>query len=248
MQSFQSFKNFFILIVIFCLLQFSVRTIKAQDEDEDNSGEAVALFNQGQDAHEKGDLVAALKFYDEALKIIPEFPEAEYQRGTAFLSLKKYDEAEKAFRHALAIREEWTLPMAQLGSLLVSKNQFNEAEKLLVKAAESDEQNFLAFSALTELRLKTKASPEVLRELLGKIQNLTSKANPTASVWAARAALESNLGDKKAAKQSLNRALSIEPENSFALSEKIEIALSESDFKSALVDAKTSRQIKSGFG
>ena len=238
MQFFRSYQKLLFSFLLLTALAFGSLTVNAQEDDEDNSGEAVALFNQGQDAHEKGDLGAALKFYDEALKIIPEFPEAEYQRGTAFLSLKKYDEAEKAFRHALEIREEWTLPMAQLGSLMVSKNQFAEAEKLLSKAAASDEQNFLAFSALTELRLKTKASPEVLRELLGKIQNLTSKANPTASIWAARAALESNLGDKKAAKLSLNRALSIEPENSFALSEKIEIALSESDFKSALVDAK----------
>ena len=149
MLSIQSFKSIFILIAVFCLLHVSVLTINAQEEVEDNSGEAVALFNQGQDAHEKGDLVAALKFYAEALKIIPEFPEAEYQRGTAFMSLKKHDEAEKAFRHALEIREEWTLPMVQLGSLLVSKNQFPEAEKLLVKAAASDELNFLAFSALT---------------------------------------------------------------------------------------------------
>lgn len=214
-------------------------SISAQEDEDDQSGEAIALFNQGQDAHEKGDLTSAIKFYDEALKIIPEFPEAEYQRGAAFLSLKKFEDAEKAFRHALELREDWTLPMAQLGSLLVIKNKFEEAEPLLVKAAESDDQNFLAFSALTELRLKTNASPEVLKELLGKIQILTSKANPTSSIWAARAALENKLGDKKSAKQSLNRALAIEPENSFALNERINISLSESDFRSALADAKT---------
>ncbi len=247
MRQIKSFKNYLFSILFLAILTFGALAITAQeDDDEDKSGEAVALFNQGQDAHEKGDLAAALKFYEDALKIIPEFPEAEYQRGNAFLSLKKYDEAEKSFRHALELREDWTLPMAQLGSLLVNKNKFDEAEKLLVKAAADDEQNFLAYSALTELRLKTKASPEVLRELLGKIQTLTSKANPTASIWAARAALESNLGDKKSAKQSLSRALLIEPENDFALSEKIEIELAESDFKGALADAKNLVKINAG--
>ncbi len=246
MQLIRNFQKHFFWLLIFSILIFGAFSVNAQEDGEDDSGEAVALFNQGQDAHEKGDLAAALKFYDEALKIIPEFPEAEFQRGAAFLSLKKYDEAEKAFRRALELREDWTLPMAQLGSLLVNKNQFAEAEPLLLKAADADEQNFLAFSALTELRLKTNAAPEVLRELLGKIQVLTSKANPTSGIWAARAAIESKLGDKKSAKQSLTRALSIEPENNFALNERINIALSESDFKSALADAKTLVKINNG--
>lgn len=206
--------------------------------DEDDSGEAVALFNKGQDAHEKGDFETAIKFYDDALKIIPEFPEAEYQKGTAFLSLKKTDEAEKSFRRAVELREDWTLPMAQLGSLLVGKNQFDEAEKLLVKATEADDQNPLAYSALTELRLKSNAAPEVLQSLLAKLQSLTAKASPTASLWAARAALENKLDDKKAAKQSVNRALALEPNNSSALSEKVEIALAENDASGALEGAK----------
>lgn len=242
----RNFQKQLISLFIFLTLIFGVSGAFAQEETEDNSGEAIALFNQGQDAHEKGDLTAALKFYDEALKIIPEFPEAEYQRGAAFLSMKKYDEAEKAFRRAVELREDWTLPMVQLGSLLVIKNKFAEAEPLLIKAVEEDDQNFLAFSALTELRLKTKAAPEVLRELLGKIKVLTSKANPTASVWAAQAALENALGDKKSAKLSVNRALLIEPENSFALTERINLALSESDFKSALADAKNLVRTNSG--
>ncbi len=246
MQLFRSFQKQFISLFVLILLIFGVIAVSAQETDEDESGKAVALFNQGQDAHEKGDFPAAIKFYDDALKVIPEFPEAEYQRGTAFLSLKKPNEAEKAFRHALELREDWTLPMAQLGSLLVNKSQFAAAEQLLVKAIAEDEQNFLAYSALTELRLKTKAAPEVLRELLGKIQILTSKANPSASIWAARAALESNLGDKNAAKQSVERALSTEPENNFALNERINIALSESDFKTALANAKKLVEVNSG--
>lgn len=238
-------KQFFSVFLV-ALLAFGAFSIHAQeDTEEDDSGEAVALFNKGQDAQEKGDFETAIKFYEDALKIIPEFPEAEYQKGTAFLSLKKNEEAEKSFRRAVELKEDWTLPMAQLGSLLVGKNQFDEAEQLLVKVTESDDQNPLAFSALTELRLKSKAAPEVLQNLLIKIQSLTSKASPTASIWSARAALENKLGDKKAAKQSVNRALAIEPNNSPALSERVEIALSENDFNSALADAKNLLKINS---
>ena len=211
----------------------------AQDEADD----AVKYFNQAQEAHEKGDLQTALDFYDAAIKILPEFPEAEYQRGNALLSSGKPDAAEKAFRRALELREDWTLPMTNLGALLVQKNNFPEAEKFLLKAIQADEQNFAAYSALTELRLKTKARPEILKELLTKIRFLTSKAKPTAAVWASRAALENALGDKASAKTSLDRALSINPNDKSALLELAEIALSESDKTTALETTKILEKI-----
>lgn len=229
-----------------CLFLIAFAPAPAFAQGEPETDDPVTLFNKGQDAHEKGDLTAALKFYDQALKILPEFPEAEYQRGSAFIQMGKTDEAEKAFRRALEIRDDWTLAMAQLGSLLVKKNQFAEAERLLTKAVELDEQNFPALDALTELRIKTKAAPEILKPLLSKIQVLTSKAKPTASVWASRAALERALGERQAAKESVKNSLSIDPKNITALNEKVELAISEGDFKGALSDAKTIVQISKG--
>jgi len=216
---------------------------KEEDNTQDSTQDAIKKFDQAQDAHEKGDLLTALKFYDEALKLTPEFPEAEYQRGNAFVSLGKSNEAEKAFRRAIALREDWTLPMASLGSILVSTMRFAEAEKILTKAIELDDKNSPAYVSLTDLRLKTKASPAVLKELLGRLQILTSKANPIASLWASRSALERALGDNAAAKTSLNRALAIEPKNKSALNERAQIALSEGDFTSARETAKTLAQL-----
>jgi tetratricopeptide (TPR) repeat protein len=207
-------KRFLLFICLLALILAAQITIFPQEESQ--SEDPIALFNKGQDAHEKGDLAAALKFYDEAIKILPEFPEAEYQRGVLFIQTGKPAEAEKAFRRALEIREDWTLAMAQLGALLVRRNQFAEAERILTKAVESDEQNFPALDALTELRIKTKAAPEVLKELLSKIQILTGKAKPTASAWASRAALERTLGNAAAAKTSIKNALSIDPKNAAA--------------------------------
>ncbi len=214
----------------------------AQDETE-AADDAVQIFNQAQEAHEKGDLQTALKFYDEALKIAPEFPEAEFQRGNIFLSFGKTIEAEKAFRRALELREDWSLPMTSLGALLIQKNDFAEAEKLLTKAIRADELNFSAYTALTDLRLKTKANAQVLKELLIKLEFLTSKSNPTSSAWASRAALESYLGDKTSAKMSLNRALAINPNDKSALTQRIEIALSEADKTTALETVKILEKI-----
>lgn len=201
----------------------------AQEDEDDSSGEAVALFNKGQDAHEKGDLKLAIENYEKALKVIPEFPEAELQRGNAYQSMGRLVEAETAFRRAVELREDWSLALANLGSVLVRRENYAEAEKYLAKAIEIDDLNFPAYAAMTELRLKTKAPPEVLKALLLKLTALTAKANPTASAWAARAALESALGDRKAAKASLTNALQIEPANLFAVGESASLALAEDD-------------------
>jgi tetratricopeptide (TPR) repeat protein len=234
----QSFLSVFLALFIFSFAAYC----PAQDGDGEVE-KAVELFNQGQDAHEKGDLAAAVKSYEEAIKIFPEFAEAEYQLGNAFLALNKPERAEIAYRRALELREDWTLPMTSLGALLVEQNEFAEAEKLLSAAIELEDSNFLAYAALADLRLKTKSSPEILKTLLEKLKILTSKAKPTASVWAARASLENALGDKASAKMSLSRALAIDSNNKNALMERAEIALVESDTKSAMQDAQTLSRI-----
>src|SRR5215203_4341705 len=111
--------------------------VHAQDDNEP-AKDAVALFNLGQEAHEKGDIKSALDLYNKAIEIIPEFPEAELQRGNALISLGRTEDAEKAFRRALELHPDWNLAMASLGSVLVTRDQNAEAEKLLVRAIELD--------------------------------------------------------------------------------------------------------------
>lgn len=234
------------LTFIFAALLFisSIVQVSAQEDVEADADDPVAIFNQGQDAHEKGDFAEAIKFYDKALAILPEFPEAEYQKGNALISLNKPLEAEKSFRKAVELREDWTLALASHGAVLVRLNQFKEAETVLLKAVELDEQNFPAYAALTELRLKTKAKPEVLQEMLAKIKGLTTgKVKPTASIWASRGALENALGDKVSAKTSLNRALESEPKNLFALAELANIAITDGDTQRVAEIVKTLTQL-----
>ena len=223
---------FVVAAIVF--ISFAATTF-AQDEEEKVSptAEAVELFQKGQDAHEKGQLTAAVELYEKAIGVMPEFPEAEFQRGNALIALGRNGDAEKAFRRAVELRPEWTLALANLGSLLVGKRQFAEAEKVLTKAISLDDQSILAYSALTELRLSTKAKPEELKDLLIRLTALTERAKPTASAWAARSALESALGDKTAARRSVDRALGLEPGNQFALVSKAGFALNEGDTKGA---------------
>lgn len=217
------------LVVMFVLLS----PLFGQDEDKDSSTEAVELFQKAQDAHEKGQLAAAIELYEKAIAVVAEFPEAEFQRGTALQSLGRTADAEKAFRRAIEIRPEWTLALANLGSLLVGRGAYTEAEKVLLKAISLDDKNTLAYSALTELRLNSKSTPDQLKDLLTRLTGLTERVKPTAAAWAARAALEVSLGEKAAARISFERALELDPKNQFALSAKAGAALDEGDTSAA---------------
>ena len=222
---------FSIVAVLLCL---SIGTFAQENGgDDDVAALAVASFNKGQELHEKGDLDGAVKAYAEAIKLIPEFPEAEFQLATAYKHLGKYDLAERSFRRAVELREDWSLALAGLGAFLVDKDKLTEAEPLLKKAIELDEQNFPAFSALAELKIQANASPAELRGLLSKITILSSKAKPPVSIWVARGSLERVLGDTKSAKQSFARTLEAEPGNRFAMTELALIALAEGDSTTA---------------
>lgn len=225
-----------IISSVFCglviVLLFLGTSVSAQDEND-----PVKLFNQGQNAHEKGDFKKALEFYEKALEGYPEFPEAEYQKGAALQSLGKDKDAETSYRRAIELKEDWVLPMANLGELLVKLNKYAEAEMLLKKVIQLDSQNSKAHEALAELFLKTKASKTTLNDHLLKIKFLTANPKAPASLWAARGALEREIGDSTSAKGSITKALQSDPKNFSALSQAIEIQLLEKKFSEALANA-----------
>lgn len=219
-------RGIFASLICAILLTLSFNGI-AQTEEE--KADPVAVFNSAQDLHEKNDLAGAIVLYKRAIEIEPNFPEAEYQCGIAYIALNQIANAELSFRKAVELRSEWTLAMTGLGSLLVQTGKLDEAGRILAKALELEPQNSAALSALVDLHLKTKASPAVLNELLVKVTNLTSKANPTASIWTARAALEIALGRSKDVRLSTANALKIDPKNHNALFQTADLALEDGD-------------------
>jgi tetratricopeptide (TPR) repeat protein len=223
--------NFILAIAAAVILAISpaMSPVCHAQEVENDEGEAIALFHQGQDAHEKGNYRLAISLYEKALKIIPEFPEAEYQRGSAFVSVGELENAEAAFRKAIELRDDWSLAYAGLGSVLVSRDKLEEAEKILAKAIELDDLNFPAYAAIADLKIKAKRPAAEIRPLLASITALTSKSNPPASMWASRGALESALGDHRSSLASAARALEIDPRNKYALAVAVESALESAD-------------------
>jgi tetratricopeptide (TPR) repeat protein len=222
---------------------------------QEDTDRAIAIFNHGQDLHEKGDLAGAIADYDKALKIFPEFPEAEYQRASAELALGNLAEAEASLRRATVVRADWSLPWTMLGDVLVRKYSsadaasrpavYSDAEATLKHALELAPANAPAYTALIDLQLNSHGSGETLRATLNKVAPLTDgKAAASPSLWAARAALENALGDRKAAKVSASRALDSEPKNITALTLSAEFALADHDVDRAKQIAATLQTLK----
>ncbi len=204
----------------------------------DDVAKAVEAFNRGQDAHSKGDLELALTFYEEALRLLPEFPEAEYQVGSLMELMGNQERAESSYRRAISLKPEWTLPASALGSLLVAKGDYAGARPVLEKALEIDGLCVPCYPPLTEIYLNSSVPPDQLRTLLQKLTILTSKAKSPASVWAAKAAIERATGDVPAAQVSVARGIGLNPDDISALSEKVELQLLSGDSDGAVVTAK----------
>src|SRR6266850_933155 len=123
------------LIPALCLLLLLAAGAHAQVDDlGDGSADPIKLFERGQNAHARGEFAIALDFYEQALKLRPEFPEAEFQRGNALVSLNRNAEAEAAFRRAIELRKDWSLPYSSLGALLARNNRDRDAEPILRQA------------------------------------------------------------------------------------------------------------------
>jgi protein O-GlcNAc transferase len=231
------FRSHALLFFAFALLCASLAHAQTTSDDTDAEDDPVQIFQQAQDAHEAGDLKRALELYERALKLRPEFPEAEYQRANVYAALERLPDAEKSFRRAIELQPEWTLPYLALGRLLMRREQFAEAEKLLSRSLELDDDNFVALVALAALNLRTKAPRDKLQHLLEDLKRASAREQSNTSIWIARGSIERALEDKQAALASFDRALLIDKQNVTALTERAELREAAKNYEGALSDA-----------
>lgn len=208
-----------VAIVLTMLMGFTQTFAQTEDTFSDDP---VKLFERGQNAHSRGDLLKALELYDEAIKVRPEFPEAEFQRGSVLVGLDRLPDAESSFRRAIELRKDWSLPHAALGALLLRLDRNAEAEPALRQALKLDGNNNLALRMLAEFRLRTGNS----REALELLQRATRDTQAPMASWLLLARAQRSNGDNSAALTSLDRVLENEPGNAAALIERAEVLLS----------------------
>jgi tetratricopeptide (TPR) repeat protein len=218
--------------------------VNAQTEEAfgDSAADPVRLFERGQSAHSRGDFEKALEFYEQAIKVRPEFPEAEFQRGNALASLGRLDEAEAAFRKAISQKKNWSLPYSALGAILMRRDRDGDAEQAFRQALNVDNQDNVALRMLSELRLRAGDK----QEALALAKRATASTEAPASAWVVLAIAERANGNTVAASTSLNRVLNDEPGNLAALLERADLRTDEKNYEAAITDLKSASKLKPG--
>jgi tetratricopeptide (TPR) repeat protein len=240
---FQSSRRFLFAIIVLALVAVCAAAAAAQTVDfTDGESDPVKLFERAQNAHAKGDLERALALYEEAIKLRPEFPEAEYQRGVALVALKRPAEAETAFRRAIELRKDWALPYCSLGNLLSRSEKDKEAEPLLRRALQLGARDFTTLDSLSTVRWRAGDKPEAL----ALAQRATEDEGAPASAWIWRGIVERANGMTKLAAVSLDQALQMEPKNVAALRERAEGRVVAAQYDLAIEDLKATLVIVPG--
>ena len=220
----------------------SISRAQTDDPFDDGSADPVKLFERGQNAHGRGDLLKALEFYEEAIKVRPEFAEAEFQRANALVGLERLAEAEAGFRRTIELRKDWSLPYSALGALLVRVNRDSDAESVLRQAIKIDKQDNLALRMLADVRLRSGDA----KEALDLTRRATVDVEAPASAWMLRAMAERATGDNVAALTSLDHVLQSDPANLSALMERAEIRLANNEKERALADLGAAELLTKG--
>ena len=232
-----------VLLVATCLALLSVcANVSAQTVEAfgDDAADPVRLFERGQSAHARGEIEKALGFYEQALKVRPEFPEAEFQRGNALASLGRLAEADAAFRRAITQKKNWSLPYTSLGVVLVRQNRDKEAEQFFSQALTIDNKDNVALRMLSELRLRAGDA----KSALDFAKRATANAEAPASAWVTLALAEKASGNKTGAKTALDHVLASEPENIAALLERADHFTDEKNYELAIADLKAAAKLK----
>jgi tetratricopeptide (TPR) repeat protein len=204
----------------------------AQSDDETDP---VKLFEKGQDAHAKNDLKHAIELYDAAIKLRPEFPEAEFQRAMALVATNRNAEAVAGFNRAVALRPDWTFAYAKFGVAL-SRNTNVDVVPILKKAVELDDKNLEATVAFAFALDRTGAHDEALKV----IRAATSLKDATAETWLRRYFIEVQ-SDHDGALASITHALELEPANPLMHAERARVLLLKNDVTGATADLDAAR-------
>jgi tetratricopeptide (TPR) repeat protein len=229
----------FLALLALLVVSLCARPGFAQDDPTNGEADPVRLFERGQDAHAKNDYKKAIELYDAAIKIKPEFPEAEFQRAMALLFTNRKAEALEGFNRAVALRPDWAMAYSKFGSFLGSYgNDPVKAEPILRRAIELDPKDHFAMIVLAEIRARSGD----INEALKLAQSATSQPTANSATWRKRAFIEELAGNNAAAVASLNHALEKDPKDLGALHDRARMRLNTNDRDGAIADLRALEQ------
>jgi tetratricopeptide (TPR) repeat protein len=208
---------------------------------------AQAEFEEGQKAHGQGRIEEALAHYSRALDLVPDFPEALYQRALAHLTRDHVDAAADDLQRLIemekdllpdissadpAVRSFFARVHNLRAELLVRRNETTLAEEELSKALERDPSWHRARLNLAALFLSRRAFDRAIAELNEVIAHDPA---PALAFRLLGAAYEQTGRDEEAI-ESYSKALLGDPADSFAREGRSRLLLARKDYVRAIED------------
>jgi len=239
LAQFRSSRPFVCAFVLVLIATCGQQALAQSDDPANGETDPIKLFERGQDAHAKGDTKLAIQLYEAAIKLRPEFPEAEFQRAMILVVSNRQAEAIEGFKRAVALRPDWAMAYSKFGSTLGAYgNDPVAAEPILRKAIELDPKDDFAMTVLAEIRAHAGDTGEALK----LIRNATSLPTAKSASWRKRAYIEALAGDKMAAVASLDHALTTDPKDFGARYDRAKLRLDMNDKDGAVADLRTLEQ------
>ena len=230
---------FHVVLLLLSLCSWEAASAQTEDAFGETAADPVKLFEQAQTAHARGELSKALALYEQAIKVRPEFPEAEYQRGTLLVSLGRLAEAESGFRRAIELKKNWSLPYSALGGLLVRLKREPDAESFLRQAIKLEGQSSLPLRLLADIRLRAGDA----KEAVGLTREALKDPDAPLATWLLMAIAQRTTGDNTGALGSLDHILQVDPLQLSALIERAEVRFAIGEKDRALADLAASEPL-----
>jgi len=241
-----------VVLALSSLTAYSQQTQPAKKTQSDvkDPGKLAALFESGQDAHQKGNLEKAIELYTEALKLDPVLWQAEFQRGAAYFSLNQLAEAKASmsrvveqlsgFGDAPEARQVSSRAQILLGEIALAGNNPVEAEKSFRRALELNPQATRARAGLAEILLSGGKRAEAIAEAKAAIE----AGDDRATTYSLLGEAQTLAGKYEEALASLNEAIKREPKNAIAIRYRAEVYLARNDLKAAITDLRAAVEIE----
>ncbi len=211
---------------------------------------AAALFEAGQNAHQSGDLNKALELYSEALRLDSSLWQAEFQRGVAYLSLNRHNDARASmtrvnellsqFSESPDLRQISARVQVALGEIALAESKPSEAEKSFRRALELNPQAARARSGLAEVLLASGKHEEAIAEAKAAI----AAGDDRAATFSLLGIAQTIGGKYDEALPNLDESLKRDPKNAMALLYRAEVFIAKNRFDEAIRDLRSALAIE----
>ena len=116
-----------IFLGVLSIQVFAVDVDKADMEDKEKFLEALTLYREGLDLEESGSIKSARYKYDRAVRLYPNFPDAQYSLGRMDIQLGYYEEAIQALTKVLELEPDRSEVRGDLGTAYYAMEEYTKA-------------------------------------------------------------------------------------------------------------------------